>query len=84
MKCHDGNSKEMVDKLYQKEMLSNEMLEAGFVYLEPPKEAPIEDFSGRWHRQVTKEHICIWSDEWMEKHLKQLEREKNDPTPNDS
>ncbi len=29
-----------------------------------------------WHREVTKEHICIWSDEWEENRKKQLEKEK--------
>lgn len=36
----------------------------------------IQDFDGGWHRQVTKEHICIWTDKWMENHKKNLEREK--------
>jgi hypothetical protein len=36
---------------------------------------PIEDFLGGWHRQVTKDCIHIWSDEWMEKMKKQQEKE---------
>ena len=36
------------------------------------KEIPIEDFEGGWHKQVTKDHICIWSDKWLELHSKQL------------
>jgi len=35
----------------------------------------IEDFANGWHKQHTKEHICIWSDKWMELHRKQLEND---------
>lgn len=31
---------------------------------------PIEDFENGWHKQYTKEHICIWSDEWMKNAIK--------------
>lgn len=33
-------------------------------------EAPIEDFENGWHRQISKNHIWIWSDQWMENMLK--------------
>ena len=26
----------------------------------------VQDFDNGWHRQDTKEHICIWSDKWLE------------------
>jgi len=46
------------------------------------KEAPIENFPSGWHRQIGKNHICIWSDEWMENYKKHIEKEKrNDPSP---
>ena len=38
----------------------------------------IQDFPGGWHRQATKESIFIWSDEWMEKKRKNLEKEKQE------
>ncbi len=38
----------------------------------------IEDYPNGWHKQVTKEHICIWSDKWLELHNKNLEKEKEE------
>jgi hypothetical protein len=32
----------------------------------------VQDFNNGWHRQDTKEHICIWSDEWKKNHDKNL------------
>ena len=33
----------------------------------------------KWHRKVTREHICIWSDEWMENAMKNRHRERTNP-----
>ena len=39
----------------------------------------VEDFLNGWHKETTKDHICIWSDQWIENYKKQ--QEKDDPSP---
>jgi len=39
----------------------------------------VQDFNNGWHRQDTKKHICIWSDEWIKNHNKNLKCDS--PTP---
>jgi hypothetical protein len=39
----------------------------------------VEHFENGWHKQRTKHHICIWSDEWLEKVESQItEKDKID------
>ncbi len=40
---------------------------------QPERLSPeVQHFENGWHRQDTKEHICIWSDEWLKNNQKML------------
>ena len=34
-----------------------------------------EDFENGWHKEHTKEHICIWSEEWLENAKKTINKD---------